>query len=171
MTEIDDRRRGSHRFVQTAYYVADVHAAAAVWVQRFGAGPFFVAEHIALTEVVVRGRASQLDHTSAYGWHGDVMVELVQQNCRTPSIFNDRAYGLHHMAYFAAEIDAELQRLSRLGITTAMTATTQAASALRLPTRTPRWAITWSYIRRAMQFAASTSSCVKARSVGMGAIQ
>ena len=52
------------------------------------------------------------------------MVELVQQNCRTPSIFNDRAYGVHHMAYFAAEIDAELQRLSRLGIATAMTATT-----------------------------------------------
>ena len=55
MTETDDRRPESHRFVQTAYYVPDVHAAAAVWVQRFGAGPFFVAEHIPLTEVVVRG--------------------------------------------------------------------------------------------------------------------
>jgi hypothetical protein len=123
MTETDDRYPESHRFVQTAYYVPDVHTAAAVWAQRFGAGPFFVAEHIPLTDVVVRGRASELDHTSAYGWHGDSMVELVQQNCRTPSIFNDRAHGLHHMAYVAAGIDAELQRLSRLGIATAMTAT------------------------------------------------
>lgn len=114
----------THRFVQTAYYVADVDAAAAVWAQRFGAGPFFVLEHIPLTNVVVRGRTSGLDHTSAYGWHGDVMVELVQQNCRTPSIFNDRGYGLHHMAYFAADIDAELARLDRLGIVTAMTAAT-----------------------------------------------
>ena len=113
-----------HRFVQIAYFVADVRAAAVVWAQRFGAGPFFVAEHIALTSVVVRGQASQLDHTSAYGWYGDLMVELVQQNCGTPSIFDDRAYGLHHMAYFAADIDAELARLDRLGIATAMTATT-----------------------------------------------
>jgi glyoxalase/bleomycin resistance protein/dioxygenase superfamily protein len=113
-----------HRFVQIAYFVADVRVAAMAWAQRFGAGPFFVAEHIALTSVVVRGLLSQLDHTSAYGWHGDLMVELVQQNCRTPSIFSDRAYGLHHMAYFAADIDAELARLDRLGIGTAMTAMT-----------------------------------------------
>ena len=129
MTPFDEHGAQGYRFVQTAYYVADVDAAAALWVQRFGAGPFFVAEHIPLTGVVVRGQASQFDHTSAYGWHGKTMVELVQQNCRTPSIFNDRAYGLHHMAYFAPDIDAELQRLSRLGITTAMTAST--ASGIR----------------------------------------
>lgn len=124
MADFDERGQEGLRFVQTAYYVADVGAAAALWVQRFRAGPFFVAERIPLTEVVVRGRASQLDHTSAYGWHGNLMVELVQQNCRTPSIFNDRAYGLHHMAYFTAELDMELQRLSRLDIATAMTAAT-----------------------------------------------
>lgn len=115
---------GVGSFVQIAYYVPDARAAAATWTQRFRAGPFFVIEHIPLTGVVVRGQASQLDHSSAYGWHGHLMVELVQQNCRTPSIFSDCEYGLHHMAYFAADIDAELQRLSRLGITTAMTATT-----------------------------------------------
>ena len=124
MKDSDERRPPRHRFVQAAYYVADVEAAALLWAQRFGAGPFFVAEHIPLTTVVVRGQASRLDHTSAYGWHGEAMVELVQQNCRTPSIFNDRGYGLHHMAYFATDIDAELQRLSRLGIATAMTAGT-----------------------------------------------
>jgi hypothetical protein len=111
-------------FVQAAYYVADVFAAVPQWTTRFGAGPFFVIEHIALTDVLVRGRPSRFDHTSAYGWHGDLMVELVQQNCATPSIFNDRPHGLHHMAYFAADIDAELQRLAALGMPTAMTATT-----------------------------------------------
>src|SRR5512143_3625368 len=124
MTDSDERRPPAHRFVQTAYYVADVHAAASLWAQRFGAGPFFIAEHMPLPNVVVRGQASRLDHTSAYGWHGEAMVELVQQNCGTPSIFSDRDHGLHHMAYFAADIDAELQRLNRLGIATAMTAST-----------------------------------------------
>ena len=111
-------------FVQDAYYVADVRVAAASWVRRFGAGPFYMLDHIPLTSVVVRGQTSRLDHTSAYGWHGNRMVELVQQNCRTPSIFNDREYGLHHKAYFASDLDHELQRLDRLGIATAMTATT-----------------------------------------------
>lgn len=115
--------------VQLAYTVADVDAAAPVWVQRFGAGPFFVLENIALRDVVVRGEASSLDHTSAYGWSGDVMIELVQQNCDTPSIFNDRPFGLHHTACFADDLDAELARLDSLGAPTAMRAVTVTGTA------------------------------------------
>ena len=111
-------------FAQLAYYVRDVRAAALEWAGRFGAGPFFVNEHIPLVDVVFRGVAGSLDHTSAYGWHGDVMIELVQQNCRAPSVFAGRAFGLHHAAYFATDLDAELERLRGLGIPTAMTAAT-----------------------------------------------
>jgi glutathione S-transferase len=110
--------------VQFAYYVRDARAAAAEWAQRFGAGPFFVIDHIALADVVFRGEPGSLDHTSAYGWHGDAMIELVQQNCRAPSVFTGRPYGLHHAAYFAPDLDAELERLHGFGISTAMTATT-----------------------------------------------
>ncbi len=110
--------------VQLAYTVSDVESAVPVWVQRFGAGPFFVLEHIALRDVVVRGEASSLDHTSAYGWSGDVMIELVQQNCDTSSIFNDRPFGLHHTACFADDLDVELARLDALGAPTAMRAVT-----------------------------------------------
>lgn len=115
--------------VQLAYTVADVDEAVPIWVQRFGAGPFFVLENIALRDVVVRGEASSLDHTSAYGWAGDVMIELVQQNCATPSIFNNRPYGLHHTACFADDLDAELARLDALGAPTAMRAVTVTGTA------------------------------------------
>ncbi|MFK7916106.1 MAG: VOC family protein [Pseudomonadales bacterium] len=110
--------------VQTAYYVANAEAAARQWAERFGAGPFFVIPNIALKDVVVRGRATTFDHTSAYGWCGDLMIELVQQNCTTPSIFNDRPWGLHHMAHFVEDLPAALAQYQASGLETAMQATT-----------------------------------------------
>lgn len=111
-------------FVQLAYTAPDVRAAVPAWVERFRAGPFFVIEHIPLVDVTIRGAAATFDHTSAYGWCGDLMIELVQQNCTTRSIFNDRPFGFHHAACFAVDLDAELARYARLGMPTAMTAAT-----------------------------------------------
>jgi hypothetical protein len=110
--------------VQFAYTVPDVRAAVPVWAERFGAGPFFVVEHIPLVDVTIRGVATTFDHTSAYGWCGSTMIELVQQNCAMPSIFNDRPFGLHHAARFASDLDVELERCARLGMPTAMRAAT-----------------------------------------------
>ena len=78
--------------------------------------------------MIVRGKPGQPDHTSAYGWHGEIMIELVQQNCRAASVFAGRPWGLHHAAYFAPDLDAELARLTRLGMPTAMTAATTAGT-------------------------------------------
>lgn len=50
---------------QIAYFVADVRAAALQHHQRFGSGPFFVAEHIPLRLSLHRGVARPLDHSSA----------------------------------------------------------------------------------------------------------
>ena len=111
-------------FAQLAYYVPDARAAATFWAEHLGAGPFYLIEHIALTDVVVRGKPGNLDHTSAYGWRGETMIELVQQNCRSPSVFSERAWGLHHAACFAADLDAELARFERIGMVTAMSAAT-----------------------------------------------
>ena len=111
--------------VQLAYKVSDAKAAAKDWVSHQGAGPFFVSENIPLEEVYYQGKLASLDHTSAYGWSGGHMIELVQQNCDTPSVFSQRANGLHHCAYFAADLDAELARLAAVGYATAMQANTK----------------------------------------------
>lgn len=115
-------------FVQVAYFVADAQAAARRWAREFGAGPFFLLEHIPLENVVRRGTPATLDHTSAYGQLGNMMIELIQQHGEHPSVFRDMyapgEYGLHHMAYFAPDFDAELARLRGLGYATAMTAST-----------------------------------------------
>ncbi len=108
--------------VQLAYFVPDIKQAAERWAANLGAGPFFIREHISLEAVRLDGAPAALDHSSAYGWWGRVMVELVQQNGDDPSVFSNRPWGLHHTAYFAPQLAAELARLDTQGFPTRMTA-------------------------------------------------
>ena len=113
-------------FVQAAYFVEDVHAAAEYWAATWGAGPFLVMEHIPLENCFYRGEAAMLDHSSAYGQYGDLMVELVQQHNPGPSPFRDLYaqghWGLHHMARFATDLPAELETYQQNGFATALQA-------------------------------------------------
>ena len=97
--------------VQIAYAVDDVEAAASLWRERFGAGPFVIRSHIELDSVRIAGESTTFDHSSAYGQWGDVMVELVQQH--TPSI--GAARGLHHCAYFVEDVEAAQLALTEVG--------------------------------------------------------
>lgn len=111
---------------QLAYCVDDAEAAAAEWSARFGAGPFFVRRHIAVTEVIVRGRPGHFDHTSAYGQWGSMMVELVQQHDDAPSAVRDvyrrGQTGLHHVAHIVEDLAAAEAALLAAGIEQAQSA-------------------------------------------------
>lgn len=100
--------------VQLAYAVDDVRAAAAGWAP-VGVGPFFVMEHIELGATRINGTPATFDHSSAYGWWGDVMFELICQH-DTPG--SDRIVGtdgLHHVAHFVDDLDAVSTGLIRDG--------------------------------------------------------
>ncbi|MGF7153354.1 VOC family protein [Novosphingobium gossypii] len=96
---------------QIAYFVPDVRAAARAHAAAFGSGPYFVADSIPLTRAVHRGVERQLDHSSAYGQWGEVMIEFCQQNNPGPSAFHDLypegagGQGLHHVALFVDDLD------------------------------------------------------------------
>jgi len=90
--------------VQLAYAVADVREAAAGWAP-VGVGPFFVRDHIELSTARVRGESSVFDHSSAYGWWGDVMFELICQHDPGDSPVVP-ASGLHHVAHLVDDLDA-----------------------------------------------------------------
>ena len=115
--------------VQNAYFVNDAKASARRMVEVLGAGPFFVFEHIPLSECLYRGSGSALDHTSAYGQCGELMMELVQQNNDGPSVFRDLyapgEEGLHHVATFSDALDEELSRYAEMGFPTATLAATE----------------------------------------------
>ncbi|NBC35439.1 hypothetical protein GTZ99_02580 [Novosphingobium sp. FSY-8] len=106
---------------QVAYFCADVRAAALAHRAAFGSGPFYVADHVPLAASVHRGVERPFDHSAAYGQWGEVMVEFVCQHNPAPSACHDLfpadggRYGLHHMALFVDDVDAEVARLGALG--------------------------------------------------------
>ena len=111
---------------QIAYFGPDVRAAAIHHSQVYGSGPFFVAEHIPLRRALHRGVERTLDHTSAYGQWGPIMVEFVQQNNPGPSAFHDvypegsGRSGIHHVALFVDDIHAAIAEHNAEGQETAL---------------------------------------------------
>ena len=111
---------------QIAYFVPDIWAAARAHHARFGSGPYIVSEHVPLSLSLHRGAAQPLDHSSAYGQWGDLMIEFVQQNNDDPSCFFDMyplgsgTQGLHHMALFVDDLPTEIARYEAAGHATAL---------------------------------------------------
>ena len=110
--------------VQIAYAVPDIFKGVDKWIKDFGAGPFFIAEHIPIKNVIYRGQPSELDITVAYGQWGEIMRELVQDNGEGPSIIRDlyppQKSGLHHLAYFVNDMDLVSAKLVKEGYVLAM---------------------------------------------------
>lgn len=107
---------------QIAYFCADVRQAALAHHRQFGSGPYFVADHVPLRQSVHRGVPQRFDHSSAYGQWGGVMIEFVAQHNPDPSAFHDLypagsgRWGLHHVALFVDDVDAEAARLGEAGM-------------------------------------------------------
>lgn len=99
--------------VQIAYAVDDVAAAAAGWTAR-GVGPFFVREHIEVTNVRIRGRSASFDHSSAFAQWGHVMIELIQQHGggSDPIVTGS---GIHHVAHFVDDFAVATVQLTAAG--------------------------------------------------------
>jgi hypothetical protein len=97
-----------------------------------GAGPFFVASHIQLLDVMCRGRPGTFDHTSAYGQWGALMVELVEDHSVDSSpvrdVYTPGETGLHHLAFFVDPLDEALKWLLARGHELAMSARTAAGT-------------------------------------------
>ena len=115
---------------QVAYFVADLAGATAAHTRSFGSGPFFVLEHVALSRSEHRGIACPLDHSSAYGQWGEVMVELVVQHNPDPSAFHDMypvgsgRFGIHHTALFVDDLQAAITAFAADGFALAQYAET-----------------------------------------------
>lgn len=109
-------------FVQIAYYVKDVEAAARKAHKVFGTGPFYIYKNIELVDVRYRGKKAALDHTSAYTQAGPLMLEFTQQNNDGPSAFTDMypdgQEGIHHVAIFVDNLQAAMRYLNSIDCAT-----------------------------------------------------
>lgn len=116
----------AHPIRQIAYFVPDVRVAARDHMALYGSGPFFVADNIPLAQVRYRGEEAALDHSSAYGQWGDLMVEFVQQNNPGASVFHDLypdgGQGIHHVALIVDDLSTAQDSFERAGMVTALKA-------------------------------------------------
>ncbi len=128
---------------QIAYYVADVRAAALRHMALYGSGPYFVADHIPLRRVFHRGREAALDHSSAYGQWGALMIEFVQQNDPGPSVFRDMfsegGEGMHHVALIVDDLAAARARFEAEGLEVALHAEMMNGFAFEMVDATARY--------------------------------
>ena len=120
---------------QVAYFVADVREAAAAHSRRFGSGPFYVVDHVALARSEHRGVHQPLDHSSAYGQWGEVMIEFAMQHNSDPSAFHDlyppgsERFGLHHAALFVDDLASTIADFTDDGMPLAQYAVTETGTA------------------------------------------
>lgn len=110
--------------VQIAYAVGDVRTAAARWVDR-GAGPFFVRDHIPVSNARVFGAQAEFDHSSAYGQWGDVMIELICEHLHDGKRASGQGplvgvSGVHHMAFFVDAFADSADALTNAGYAEAL---------------------------------------------------
>lgn len=123
---------GSLAARQIAYFVPDIRAAASAHRAAFGSGPFLVVDHVPTPLARYRGRPGALDHGSAYGQWGDVMVEFVCQHDDGASAFHDLyprgsgRFGLHHVAVFVDDLAAAIDRFAAQDAACALYAETEA---------------------------------------------
>ncbi len=87
---------------QQAYVVNDVERSVAAWSRLLGAGPFAIRAHHRAQGFTYRGTAQEADVTYAFGYLGDMMIQLIEQHDDTPSIYREMygpgEEGFHHVA-------------------------------------------------------------------------
>lgn len=89
---------------QQGYIVADVEQAAQEWVERVGAGPFYVMDHLAMENYYYRGKHTPIEMRMAFGYWGEMQIELIQPLGSATSLYSDAlktgAGKLNHCATF-----------------------------------------------------------------------
>jgi methylmalonyl-CoA/ethylmalonyl-CoA epimerase len=112
--------KGFGPVAQVAYLVPDIDAAMEQWLRHAGLGPWTNFRNIELAT-----RFDERDFTlhihEALAYQGDLQIQLVQSldapDRVTPYSDWVRAgrYGVHHVAYFTDQPDADVERARRQG--------------------------------------------------------
>lgn len=106
-------------FVQQAWVVTDLQRAMRHWIEVCGVGPFFVLDHAPLENLTYRGRPTTLDCSIGLAQAGRTQIELIVQNCDTPSVYRDLIpkgrEAFHHMAVICKDYDAEVAHYAAQG--------------------------------------------------------
>ena len=105
--------------MQIAYVVENIDAALEHWLGKIKAGPFFVLRSLEALDKRYRGAPTDVDLDIALGFSGNVCIELIQQNCKSPSVYRElldsKGGGFHHWALFAESFEEDVARYQQQG--------------------------------------------------------
>jgi len=117
---MDGLGKGFGPVVQVAYLVPDIDLAMEHWLRHAGLGPWTNFRDIELAT-----RFDGVDFTlrihEALAYQGELQIQLVQSlnplDVSTPYRVWIRAgrYGLHHLAYFTRDVEADVERARKQG--------------------------------------------------------
>jgi methylmalonyl-CoA/ethylmalonyl-CoA epimerase len=118
MKTIDSSPLGNPSIAQIAFVVDDLETASLHWARTFGAGPFFLHDRVPLGEIFEPdGTPAVFEQGAAFGQWGPLMVELITFQRVEPASAAAIVCktGLSHIAYFASDTPAEVERLEDAG--------------------------------------------------------
>jgi methylmalonyl-CoA/ethylmalonyl-CoA epimerase len=99
---------------QLGYIVPDVRATAAEWVQRVGAGPFYILDSIVQDQYYYRGARTDLELRLCFGYWGSMQIELITPLNKADTLYTralrDSPGRLNHCATYVTDLDALLAR-------------------------------------------------------------
>ena len=102
------------------YVVQDLEPAIDGFINRLGAGPFFVMKNVALQDVSSGGEPAVFFHSSAFAQCGSFTIELMEihrvEPVRAHEGFSQPRPGLHHVAWVTPDLDEGIQALEQQGI-------------------------------------------------------
>jgi methylmalonyl-CoA/ethylmalonyl-CoA epimerase len=102
------------------FSVPNLRAAVDAWVSVYGAGPFYLLEHVSYDESTSGGAPVLWDHSAAFGQWGAVPVELQETHDLQPAelagLFTAGGRSaVNHVGVTADDPSAESARLESLG--------------------------------------------------------
>jgi catechol 2,3-dioxygenase-like lactoylglutathione lyase family enzyme len=112
--------QGFGRIVQLAYLVEDIDVAMEQWLRQAGLGPWTCFRNIRL-DTRFDGRDFTLNIHEALAYIGDLQIQLVQSLDPPETVTPYRDYvraarwGVHHVAFFADDIEAAVERARKQG--------------------------------------------------------
>ncbi len=104
---------------QNGHVVKDLRAAVNFWTEVMGVGPFFLLDHINMPGFTYRGKPADPQISVAFGHHGGLQIELIEQHNDEPSMFREfldaGREGLHHVACWTQDYDRDKARMLERG--------------------------------------------------------
>lgn len=109
--------------VQFAYTVPDAESAAKRWTELTGIGPWFFRGPFTTRVAKYRGEVVQSRLYVAQAFSGHSMVELIEQQDDSPSVYRERievaGYGFHHIARGTQRFEEDFARYRDQGLAVA----------------------------------------------------